>query len=127
VARFPHPLTGGQVRTEHWTSAVDQARHVARDIACPGSPEDYQPSDYVWSDQYDWKVQIAGQRASAVTDWVIGTPEAERPQVMVLHADAAGRLCAVVSLNWPRAFVQGRRLLAEGVPAARARELLAGW
>jgi hypothetical protein len=43
----------------------------------------------------------------------------------VVHADAAGRLCAAVSLNWPRAFLQCRRLLAERAPAARARELLA--
>jgi phthalate 3,4-dioxygenase ferredoxin reductase component len=126
VARFPHPATGVPVRTEHWTNAVDQARCVAHNIACPGSPQDYQPSDYVWSDQYDWKVQIAGQRARAVTDWVLAAPEAERPRVVVLHADAAGRLCAAVCLNWPRANAACRRLLDEGAPAARAREVLDG-
>jgi hypothetical protein len=46
--------------------------------------------------------------------------------VAVLHADAAGRLCAVVCLNWPRAFVQCRRLLDERTPAKRARELSEG-
>jgi hypothetical protein len=44
---------------------------------------------------------------------------------MVVHADAAGRLCAVVCLNWPRAFVRCRRLLDERASAAQARELLA--
>ena len=126
VARWPHPELAVPVRSEHWTNATDQARCVAYNITHPGAPEAYQPSGYVWSDQYDWKVQVAGHRASAVTEWVIGTPEAQRPQVLVLHADAAGRLCAVVCLNWPRAFVQCRRLLDERAPAARARELLAG-
>jgi phthalate 3,4-dioxygenase ferredoxin reductase subunit len=126
VARWPHPELAVPVRSEHWTNAADQARCVAHNIAHPGALEAYQPSGYVWSDQYDWKVQVAGHRASAITEWVIGTPEAQRPQVLVLHADSAGLLCAVVCLNWPRAFVQCRRLLDERAPAARARELLDG-
>lgn len=125
VARWPHPELAAPVRTEHWTNAADQARCVAHNITHPEAPEAYLPSDYVWSDQYDWKVQVAGQRASAVAEWVVGTPEAQRPQVLVLHADATGRLCAVVCLNWPRAFVRCRRLLDERAPAAQAKELLA--
>jgi hypothetical protein len=29
-----------------------------------------------------------------------------------VHADAREQVCAVVSVNWPRAFVQCRRMLA---------------
>ena len=126
VARWPHPGLALPVRSEHWTNAADQARCVAHNIVHPGAPEAYQPSGYVWSDQYDWKVQLAGLRASGVAEWVIGTPEGPRPQVTALYADAAGRLCAAVCLNWPRAFMQCRRLLAEHAPVARARELLDG-
>ena len=126
VARWPHPEPEALVRAEHWTNAADQARCVARNIARPGAREPFQPSDYVWSDQYDWKVQLAGHRARAVADWTIGTPEAERPQVTVLYADATGRLCAAVCLNWPKAFVQCRRLLDERAPAVQARDLLGG-
>jgi len=43
----------------------------------------------------------------------------------VAHADADGQLSAVVCLNWPRAFVQSRRLLDQRASAAQARELLA--
>ena len=125
VARWPHPELSARVRSEHWTNAADQARCVARNIAHPDAPEAYRSSDYVWSDQYDWKVQVAGQRARATAEWVIGTPAGERPQVMVVHADADGRVCAVVGLNWPRAFVRGRRLLDERTTAAQARDLLA--
>jgi phthalate 3,4-dioxygenase ferredoxin reductase subunit len=126
VARWPHPELDALVRSEHWTNAADQARCVARNIARPEAREAFQPSDYVWSDQYDWKVQLAGQRARAVAEWVIGDPRAARPQVTVLHADATGRLCAAVCLNWPKAFVQCRRLLDERASAAQARDLLGG-
>jgi phthalate 3,4-dioxygenase ferredoxin reductase subunit len=126
VARWPHPELDALVRSEHWTNAADQARCVARNIARPEARETFQPSDYVWSDQYDWKVQLAGHRVRAVAEWVIGDPQAARPQVTVLHADATGRLCAAVCLNWPKAFVQCRRLLDERAPAAQARELLGG-
>jgi len=126
VARWPHPELDAEVRAEHWTNAADQARCVARNIAQPGARQTYQPSDYVWSDQYDWKLQLAGQRVRAVSEWVVGTPDAERPRVTVLHADATGRLCAAVCLNWPKAFVQCRRLLDERAPAAQARQVLGG-
>jgi phthalate 3,4-dioxygenase ferredoxin reductase subunit len=126
VARWPHPELDAQVRSEHWTNAADQARCVARAIARPGARERYQPSDYIWSDQYDWKLQLAGQRSRAVAEWVIGTADAQRPRVTVLHEDAAGQLCGAVCLNWPKAFVQCRRLLDERAPVARARELLGG-
>jgi phthalate 3,4-dioxygenase ferredoxin reductase subunit len=125
VARWPHPDLAAPVRSEHWTNAADQARCAAHNIAHPDALEAYRPSDYVWSDQYDWKVQVAGQRANAAAEWVIGDQAGERPQVMVAHADADGQLCAVVCLNWPRAFVQCRRLLDERASAVRARELLA--
>ena len=125
VARWQHQELAIAVRSEHWMNAADQARLVAHNIAQSGPRQPYRPSGYVWSDQYDWKVQFAGERASAVTEWVIGTDGGERPQVIVVHADAAGRLCAAVSLNWPRAFMQCRRLLEQRAPAARARELLA--
>jgi phthalate 3,4-dioxygenase ferredoxin reductase component len=124
VARWPHPELDAQVRSEHWTNAADQARCVARTIAQPGAREAYQPSDYIWSDQYDWKLQLAGHRSRAIAEWVIGAPGAQRPQVTVLHGDAAGRLCGAVCLNWPKAFVQCRRLLDERAPAEQARELL---
>jgi phthalate 3,4-dioxygenase ferredoxin reductase component len=126
VARWPHPELGARIRAEHWTNAVDQARCAARNIACPGVQETYQPSDYVWSDQYDWKLQLAGQRARAVAEWVIGAPDEPRPKIAVLHADATGRLCAAVCLNWPKAFLQCRRLLDEQAPAVQARELVGG-
>jgi phthalate 3,4-dioxygenase ferredoxin reductase subunit len=55
VARYPHPGLGFSTRSEHWTNAADQARCVAHNIVNPTEPIAYQPGDYFWSDQYDWK------------------------------------------------------------------------
>jgi phthalate 3,4-dioxygenase ferredoxin reductase subunit len=124
VARFPHAVVGRAVRSEHWTNAADQARCVAHNIVHPGEPRPYRPSDYAWSDQYDWKLQVVGSPAGATTEETIGDRSAERPQLATLYADASGALCGAAVLNWPKALVGCRRLLAEGAGLAAARDQL---
>jgi NADPH-dependent 2,4-dienoyl-CoA reductase/sulfur reductase-like enzyme len=125
IARFPQAGLGRAARTEHWTNAADQARCVAHNIVHPGQPTAYRPSNYAWSDQYDWKLQVVGSRAAAATEELIGNLLAERPQVASLYADANGVLCGAVVLNWPRALVLCRRLVADGGELAAVREQLA--
>ncbi|MFE2734704.1 NAD(P)/FAD-dependent oxidoreductase [Streptomyces sp. NPDC059349] len=124
VARWPHPHLGTLVRFEHWTNAADQARCAAHNIAHPDARVPYRPSDYVWSDQYDWKLQIVGRPQAGGTETLLGDLESERPRAALLHADAEGRLCAAVVLNWPKALLQCRRLIAAGAKAAEAQNLL---
>jgi phthalate 3,4-dioxygenase ferredoxin reductase subunit len=124
VARFPHPRLGRLVRTEHWTNAADQARCVAHNIVHADRPAAYRPSDYAWSDQYDWKLQVVGNPAVAVSEVVLGDPLAERPRAATLYTDASGALCAAAALNWPKALVQCRRLLGEGASIEVALDLL---
>ena len=65
VARWPNPAFDGEVmRVEHWTNAAEQGVYVgdrllrvARDV--PADP--FAPVPFVWSDQYDVKIQIAGR------------------------------------------------------------------
>ncbi|TYK51009.1 NAD(P)/FAD-dependent oxidoreductase [Actinomadura decatromicini] len=112
VARWPHPRHTDHVRVEHWTNAVEQAACVARNIVQPDEPVPYRPVEYVWSDQYDWKIQIVGSPARTTGHTVIGDLTGDRPRAAVASTDAAGRLAAAVTLNWPRALVTCRRLLA---------------
>ncbi|TDB89840.1 NAD(P)/FAD-dependent oxidoreductase [Actinomadura sp. KC216] len=112
VARWPHPRHGGHVRVEHWTNAVEQAACVARAIVRPGEPLPYRPVEYVWSDQYGWKIQIAGSPARMGGHTLIGDLTGDRPRAAVAYTDTTGRLGAAVTLNWPRALVTCRRLLA---------------
>ncbi|MFT4233794.1 MAG: FAD-dependent oxidoreductase [Microbacterium sp.] len=122
VARWRHPGRGELIRAEHWTNASDQARHVAAAIAT-GAEEPYQPSDYVWSDQYDWKVNAVGWRDPNGRSVVLGDLE-EDGRVAVVHADASGRACGAVTVNWVRALNQLRRLLAGGGTAEDVLEQL---
>jgi phthalate 3,4-dioxygenase ferredoxin reductase component len=124
IARFPHAGLGRAARAEHWTNAADQARCVAHNIVHPGEPKAYRPTDYAWSDQYDWKLQVVGSPAAAATEELIGDLLAERPRVATLYADANGALCGAAVLNWPKALVLCRRLVTEGADLAAVRDQL---
>jgi NADPH-dependent 2,4-dienoyl-CoA reductase/sulfur reductase-like enzyme len=59
VAAWWDPVRGRAHRTEHWTSAADQAAVVARDMLGQDAPPLAVP--YVWSDQFDLKIQVVGR------------------------------------------------------------------
>lgn len=122
VARWWHPRRGQRVRVEHWTNAVEQAATVAHNIIHPDALRAYAPVDYVWSDQYHWKIQIAG-RAVGPADTVLRDPAAGR--FAVLHGDPSGPLEGLVAVNWPGAILVGRRALANGSAFADIRSALA--
>ena len=122
VARWPHPERGVDVRAEHWTNASDQARFIANAITL-NTTDGYTPSDYVWSDQYDWKVHSVGWRDPSGTSIVLGDLPIDG-RVAVIHADANGNACGAVTVNWVRALNQVRRLLATGGQAEAVVEEL---
>ncbi|MGO1768448.1 MAG: NAD(P)/FAD-dependent oxidoreductase [Microbacterium sp.] len=110
----------GTSRLEHWTSATDQARLVAHNILEPDEASSYEPVEYVWSDQYDWKIQVVGRTGAA--DWrLIGDPSAGR--FAVTYA-ADGRASGAVIVNWPRALVASRRAVRDGDDAGELRRAL---
>lgn len=117
VARWPHEGRGATVRAEHWTNASDQARYVADAIAAGGAERPYVPSDYVWSDQYDWKVHSVGWCDPAGRSVQVGDLDSDG-RVAVIHESADGAACGAVTVNWVRALNQARRLLAAGGPAS---------
>ncbi|WP_394554812.1 NAD(P)/FAD-dependent oxidoreductase [Agromyces sp. MMS24-JH15] len=121
VARWPHPGRGLH-RAEHWTNASDQARFVAAAIA-QGADAEFVSTDYVWSDQYDWKIHTVGHRDPAGTSVVVGDLAADG-RVAVVHADASGTPCGAVTVNWVRALNQIRRLLASGATVDSITEQL---
>ena len=114
VSRWPHPGRGVPVRAEHWTNASDQARFVAAAIA-QGATADYDSTDFVWSDQYDWKVHTIGWRDPEGTSQSIG--DLADGKTAVLHTDASGSPCGAVTVNWVRGLNLIRRLLAAGATA----------
>lgn len=118
VARWWHPVRNRLVRSEHWTNAVEQAAVVAHNIAHPDDLRDHRPIGYVWSNQYDWKIQVAGSPDVGVRHELIrGTPD----RLVGLWADQDDRLCGVLTVNWPQMSVRGRQSLAAGIDLAETR------
>jgi phthalate 3,4-dioxygenase ferredoxin reductase subunit len=107
VARWYHPGRGEHVRFEHWTSALEQAARIAATIAAPERRRPLHPVEYVWSDQYDCKLQLAGRTGDEFHHIAITGP---RGALAVLYADA-DRLAGAATLNWPRAMITLRRAL----------------
>ena len=120
VARWPHPRHGRTVRIEHWTNAVEQAACVAHNIVHPDAPRAHEPVEYVWSDQYDWKIQFAGRTGGGLEHVVVDGADPAR-SFAVLHADLDGRFAGALTVNWPRALVACRRAVAATPPLAQVR------
>lgn len=97
----------GARRHEHWTSAVEQARAVAHNIATSDLVRSASDG-YVWSDQYSWKIQLAGDTGSHV-DCELVVDDAARPRLAALYRDSQARLVGVATVNWPKAFIRARR------------------
>jgi NADPH-dependent 2,4-dienoyl-CoA reductase/sulfur reductase-like enzyme len=113
VCRWPNPLFGGELmRLEHWTNATEQgiaagARLVVGDDATP-----FAPVPFVWSDQYDVKIQVAGDvRGDDRLEVVDGSLDERRFVAAIGRGD---RLVGAVGFSRPRVLMQYRRLVAEG-------------
>jgi phthalate 3,4-dioxygenase ferredoxin reductase subunit len=118
IARWRHQGRGTQVRSEHGTNAVEQARYVAADIARPGEQGPYQPIEYAWSDQYDGKIQFTGQTSAGLHRVTAEHPDSPR-SFAVLYATQDGTLAGAVTVNWPKAALTARRAVAAGTPLAK--------
>ena len=110
VARWPNPLfDGAPMRLEHWTNATEQGVHAARRLL--GHTETFAPVPFVWSDQYDRKIQTVGV-VSADADVHVAHGTFDDRQFVALFG-RAGRLVGALGFNRPRLVMQYRRIIAE--------------
>jgi 3-phenylpropionate/trans-cinnamate dioxygenase ferredoxin reductase subunit len=107
-SRFPSRRYGRRLRLECVQNAIDQAKAAAATIR--GEREPYDPVPWFWSDQYDLKFQIAGIMDGHDTAEVMGDPAAAHFSVDYRRG---GRLIAVDAVNNARAYMMGRRRIAE--------------
>ncbi len=136
---LPHVFAAGDVarwdgvRLEHWTSAVEQGTHVALRLlkGADVGPLDHLP--YVWTDQFDLRLQIAGEvQPGDVTHVCHGSldfdtdpgsgPGSDPDRRFIVLFGRNGRLVAAVGNKRPRQLIAVRKLLAVG---ARFEEAVA--
>jgi 3-phenylpropionate/trans-cinnamate dioxygenase ferredoxin reductase component len=113
VVRWPHGLfDGALVRLEHWTNATEQGVAAARRLLHGDAPdpEHFAPVPFVWSDQYDRKIQSVGSfRGDDRMEIVHGSLEERR---FVAAFGRAGRLVGALGFSMPPKVMGLSRMIA---------------
>lgn len=127
VCRWQNPRHDRLTRVEHWTNAVEQAAIVAHNITQPGNLLACGPVEYVWSDQYNWKIRVAGEAGIAEHRHVEVIGEDDRTgRFAALYSPDGQTFSGMVVVNWPRALIAGRKALAERTPYPAIKAALQG-
>jgi 3-phenylpropionate/trans-cinnamate dioxygenase ferredoxin reductase component len=113
VARWPNVLFGETMRIEHWTNALDQGAAAGRRLLRGGDyTQPFAPVPYVWSDQYETKIQMVGRiKPGDDVRMVHGSFEEGR---FVAVTGRAGRLVGALAFNEPRKLMGWRRPIEAG-------------
>lgn len=109
-AAFPEPSLGRLARLESVQAATDHARLIAKRLVA-GAGAAYSAVPWFWSDQADYKLQIAGLADAQDTAVLL-----ENGTVFRFAQD---RLSAVETINNAKTHMQARKRLA-GPPISRA-------
>jgi 3-phenylpropionate/trans-cinnamate dioxygenase ferredoxin reductase subunit len=121
VARWYSTSLGAHVRHEHWTNAVEQARRAAQNMLLdPGEQVPYDPVPYVWSDQYDIRIQVLGHWLP--DDDVRVLEEDTRARRLVELRGRLGRVTGALTINAPREFLRLKRLVNAATEWSSAAE-----
>jgi NADPH-dependent 2,4-dienoyl-CoA reductase/sulfur reductase-like enzyme len=113
IARFLHPLYEADLRIEHWTNAQEHASIVAAGITNQTSPTVHVP--YVWSDQYERRIQIVGRPMLGSLVALSGGVEAGE-SLTAVYADADGLTVAAVVVDDPRTLMKMRKAITRRLP-----------
>jgi NADPH-dependent 2,4-dienoyl-CoA reductase/sulfur reductase-like enzyme len=112
VASWYNPLFEERMRVEHWTNAVEQARHaVSTLLAAPGEAKPFESVPMFWSDQFDIKIQGAG-RPKPGDELTITAGKPGDEKLIALYS-RAGRLVGAVAFDQPPKLVQLRILIGK--------------
>ena len=112
MTRRPIPVHDGvHHRLESVPNALEQAKQAAAAIV--GRPGPAPEVPWFWSDQHEYKLQIAGLPFEADRQVVRGDPAAGSFAVFHLAGD---RIVCVEAVNAPPEFMAGKQLIAKGTP-----------
>jgi 3-phenylpropionate/trans-cinnamate dioxygenase ferredoxin reductase subunit len=120
VARWYDQGEDRLVRVEHWTNATEQGVVAARNLLAGrrrSSP--FVTVPYVWSDQYDVKIQLLG--IPDPNDDVVIVDGSRHDRRFVALYGRGGRLTAALGFGRPRQLMAYRSLLESGAAFDEAR------
>jgi 3-phenylpropionate/trans-cinnamate dioxygenase ferredoxin reductase subunit len=113
VARWWHPGFEASMRVEHWTNAVEQAEAAAtRLLAGEEGAAAFASVPFVWSDQYDRKLQSAGRFAPDDEMRIFHGGLEERRFVALFGR--GGRLVGALAMNRVRQLMGYRAMIQAG-------------
>ncbi len=112
VSRWANPLLPEPRRMEHWTNAVEQSTTLAKRVV-HGEAEPFAPVSYVWTDQFELRIAIAGEVHEG-DEMVVTHGTLEEGRCLCLFG-SGGKLNAAVGFKRPRPLLAMRRRLAEGI------------
>ena len=101
---------GATIRLESVQNANDQASVVARTIT--GDAAHYDSVPWFWSNQYDLRLQTIGLSIGHDTALLRGNPATRSFSLIYLKQ---GRVIALDCVNAAKDFVQGRKLVIDGL------------
>ncbi len=107
---------GAVVRLESVQNANDQASVVAKQIA--GQPGRYDAVPWFWSNQYDLRLQTVGLSVGHDLAVLRGDPAKRSFSLIYMRQ---GKVIALDCVNATRDYVQGRKLVVDGVSADPSR------
>ncbi|RSN15948.1 oxidoreductase [Nonomuraea sp. WAC 01424] len=100
---------GTRLRVEHWDTALGSPEVAAATLL--GEEAVYDPAPYFWSEQFGHMVQYIGHHPSGDRLLFRGGPEGKWSAVWLTPGDT---LAAVLAVDRPRDYVQGRRIIEGG-------------
>ncbi len=109
---WPSARVGARTRSQQWTTASDQGRHLGKLLVHGESAGPFDHDLYFWSDQYGTRVQGFGTPIGA-TFVLDRDPAARRYLAAFRDGD---RVVGAVGINAPRDFVTLRKLARRGQP-----------
>ncbi|MGK0485317.1 MAG: 3-phenylpropionate/trans-cinnamate dioxygenase ferredoxin reductase subunit [Myxococcota bacterium] len=113
VARWRDPTTGSHTRVEHWTNAVEQSVHAARRLLLGEAVGAFSHVPYVWSDQFELRIQIAGEVRDG-DEMEVGLGSLEDGRCLVLFG-RGGKLTGAVGFKRARQLNEYRDLIGESI------------
>jgi NADPH-dependent 2,4-dienoyl-CoA reductase/sulfur reductase-like enzyme len=112
VASWFNPLFEERMRVEHWTNAVEQARHaVSTLLSAAGEAKPFESAPMFWSDQFNIKIQ-GGGRPKPTDELTIAGGATDSEKFIALYG-RAGRLVGAVAFNQPPKLIQLRKLIGD--------------